>query len=219
MPPVSTPTAASPPTAQSQSPPFIARSHSRALNELGHPGCRSRYNSRAAVRSRGPKRTMLAARNHITTVSALVAETNAGRATRVVRNSSRAPAPNSAAEPPRPSGGTRSGSGPSRLSEPLAVNDHDPWLVPEVSQRAADEVRAQAGFLADEAWKQFLNVPATASRLIFRRPLVRPLRIPQRRSWQLDPAIPHFSFTEFGCLRTTIGPPSPSVGFLIGEQN
>ena len=49
---------------------------------------------------------MLAAKNQITTVSAPVAETNAGKATRVVRNSSRAPAPNSAAEPPRPSGGT-----------------------------------------------------------------------------------------------------------------
>lgn len=126
MPPVSTPTAASPPTAQSQSPPFIGRSHSRAPNEPSLPGRRSRYNSRAAVRSIGTKRTMLAAKNHITTVSAPVAETNAGTATRVVRNSSRAPAPNSAAEPTRPSGGTRLGSGPSRLSKPLAVNGPSP---------------------------------------------------------------------------------------------
>src|SRR5262245_38402761 len=100
-PPVSPPTAANPPTAQSQSPPFIGRSHSRAPQEPCHPRRRSRYNSRPVMRSRGPKTTALAAKNHITTGSAPVAEASVGTASRVVRNSSRAPAPNSAAEPTR----------------------------------------------------------------------------------------------------------------------
>ncbi len=105
MPAVSRPTAANPPAAQSQSPPFIGRSHSRAPHEPCRPPRRSRYKSRAARRSRGPKTTALAAKNHITTGSAPVAETSIGTASRVVRNSSRAPTPNSAAEPSRPSGG------------------------------------------------------------------------------------------------------------------
>lgn len=79
MPPVSTLTTVSSPTAQSQSPPSIGRSHSRGPNEPNRFERRSRYNSRAAMRSRGPKRTMLAAKNHITTVSALMARRTPGR--------------------------------------------------------------------------------------------------------------------------------------------
>jgi hypothetical protein len=155
MPAVSTPTTASPPTAQSQSPPFIGRSHSLVPHDPGLPVRRSRSSSRAARRSRGPNRMMLAARNHTTTVSPPVAKTSAGTATCVVRKSSRAPATNSAAEPTRPSGGTRSGPGPSCSSKPVVLNGpstshtpNDPSSATRRTGRLDCNRDAAAGFAA-----------------------------------------------------------------------
>ena len=94
------------------------------------------------------------------TGSAPVTEMSVGTASRVVRNSSRAPAPNSAAEPTRPSGETPSGLRPFALFNAGGLNRPIISRPPNETQAQPRLRRAQVAALAQrnaaKGWVRFM---------------------------------------------------------------